>query len=296
MTDFHIFQILPHYTPRAALDSGFGVVDNSSNERPDWFEYWPMRNFLLRETLNEEAFYGFFSPKFKSKTNLTSSQVFEFIQHCAGGTDVILFSPSLHSSAQFLNVFEHGDAEHPGLLATSKMLLARINNHANLDELVTDSRNTVHSNYFVAKPRFWRQWLAINEQVFAIAEAGADELGKALTAVTPYRGRSQVQMKIFIMERVATLILASDPSFTARVHNPFIAARRIYKLPLAIVSDALKIAYRTQGFGQYKEVFLLIRALRRFWNVQIRIGAWIGLPFIRCHTRRLASYWVRTEQ
>jgi hypothetical protein len=296
MADSHIFQILTHYTARTALDSGFGVVDNSSNDRPDWFEYWPIRKFLLSEALDEAAFYGFLSPKFQSKTNLTSSQVFEFIRHCDDATDVVLFSPSIHTGAQFLNVFEHGDAEHPGLLATSKKLFDRIDSDVNLDELITDSRNTVHSNYFVAKPRFWRAWLSINEQMFSIAEAGADDLGKALTSATSYRGRAEVQMKIFIMERIATLILASDPSFSIRVRNPFVAHKRIYKLPLAIVSDALKIAYRTQGFGQYKEVFLLIRALRKFWNFQIRFGAWIGLPCIRAHTRRLAAYWIKTRQ
>jgi hypothetical protein len=66
----------------------------------------------------------------------------------------------------------------------------------NLHELVTDSRNTVHSNYFAAKPRFWREWLAINEQLFSIAEADADELGKALISTTSYRGRAEVQIKI----------------------------------------------------------------------------------------------------
>jgi hypothetical protein len=80
------------------------------------------------------------------------------------------------------------------------------------------------------------------------------------------------------------------------VRNPFVAQKRIHKLPLAIVSDALKIAYRTQGFGHYKEVFLLIRALRKIWNFQIRLGAWIGLKSVRVHTRRLASYWERTQQ
>ena len=294
MATSRIFQI--YYSSQQELDPGFGVVDNSSNERPDWFEYWPIRKFLLGEALDEEAFYGFLSPKFKSKTNLTSAQVFDFIRQCGSDAEVILFSPSIHTGAHFLNVFEHGDAEHPGLLSTSQKLLDRINRSVNLGELVTDSRNTVHSNYFVAKPRFWREWLSINEQLFAIAEAGADELGKALTSPTSYRGRSEVQMKIFIMERIATLILASDPTFATVVRNPFVARTRIYKLPLAIVSDALKIAYRTQGFGQYKEVFLLIRALRKFWNFQLRFGAWIGWPSIRLHTRRLASYWGRPQQ
>jgi hypothetical protein len=193
MANFHIFQI--QYASQQTLDPGFGVIDNFSNERPDWFEYWPIRKFLLNEALDEKAFYGFLSPKFRSKTNLTAAQVAEFIQRCDSATEVVLFSPSIHTGAQFLNVFEHGDAGHPGLLATTKKLLDRINRHTDLDELVTDSRNTVHSNYFVAKPRFWRQWLALNEQMFAIAEAGADELGKALTAHTSYRGRADVQMK-----------------------------------------------------------------------------------------------------
>ena len=81
-----------------------------------------------------------------------------------------------------------------------------------LDELVSDSRNTVHSNYFIAKPRFWRAWLAINEQLFAIAETTDDPLGEELRAPTSYRGRANVQMKIFVMERVATWILLRDRS------------------------------------------------------------------------------------
>ena len=154
MADIHIFQILNHYTPQRELDAGFGVIDNSANERPDWFEYWPIRKFLLNHDLDDKAFYGFLSPKFQSKTNLTAAQVFEFIRRCDSATEVILLSPSIHTGALFLNVFEHGEAEHPGLLAASQQLLARVHRQMNLNELVTDSRNTVHSNYFVAKPRF----------------------------------------------------------------------------------------------------------------------------------------------
>jgi hypothetical protein len=46
MQSMHIFQILNHYTSPAELDPGFGVLDNSSNERPDWFEYWPIRKYF----------------------------------------------------------------------------------------------------------------------------------------------------------------------------------------------------------------------------------------------------------
>jgi hypothetical protein len=292
MHAMHIYQILNHYTSRQELDPGFKVLDNSTNERPDWFEYWPIRRFLLNEALDEDAFYGFLSPKFKLKTSLSADVVRESVLAAASATDVILLSPSIHNSAYHLNVFEHGDAEHPGLKNVAKRLFERLDMPSDLDSLVSDSRNTVHSNYFIAKPRFWRAWLAVNEKMFTIAETPSDALGEALRAPTRYRGGSNVQMKIFIMERIATWLLTRDRSFAAQVRDPFVARARIYKLPVAVVCDALKIAYATQGRPQYKDVFLFVRGLRRFLNLQIRLGGALGFRHVRPCLRVLKSYWL----
>jgi hypothetical protein len=265
-------------------------LDNSGNERPDWYEYWPIRKFLLNEPLDENTFYGFLSPKFKLKTNLSSAEARDFILASSPKTDVVLFSPSIHNSAFFLNVFEHGNSEHPGLLDIANRFFARLGSERSLDGLVSDSRNTVHSNYFIAKPRFWRAWLAITEQMFAIAETADDPLGEELRAPTEYRGNRDVQMKIFLMERIATWILVKDPGFTARARDPFVARSRIYKLPVAIMCDALKIAYGTQGREQYKVVFLMLRRFAKFWTFQIRASGALGLgaePFLKT----LRSYW-----
>ncbi len=291
MHSVHTYQILNHYTSRQDLDPGFAVLDNSGNERPDWYEYWPIRKFLRNEKLDESAFYGFLSPKFKLKTNLSAAQVRDFIQASGPATDVALFSPSIHNSAFFLNVFEHGDAEHPGLMQVARAFFARINHPQPLEDLVSDSRTTVHSNYFVAKPRFWRAWLAITEQLFAIAEMPEDPLGIQLRTPTQYRGRRDVQMKIFLMERVATWILITDPSYAACVHDPFAARSRIYKLPVAIICDALKIAYATQGRGQYREVFFMLRRFAKFWTVQIRLSNALMVGGARPALRILKSYW-----
>jgi hypothetical protein len=291
MHAMHIFQILNHYTSPQDLDPGFEVLDNSINERPDWYEYWPIRKFLLNETLDENAFYGFLSPKFRHKTNLSAAQVRDFVLGTNPATEVILFSPSVHNSAYFLSVFEHGEAEHPGLSDVASRLFQRTHGTVDLDGFISDSRNTVHSNYFIAKPRFWRAWLAINEQMFNIAETPNDPLGKELRAPTTYRGRSDVQMKIFVMERVATWILVTDRSFVSSARDPFAARARFYKLPVAIVCDALKIAYVTQGRGQYKDVFLMVRNLRKFLNLQIRIGDRLGWNRVRPYLRTLESYW-----
>ena len=284
-----IYQILNHYTPRESLDPGFEVLDNSQNLRPDWYEYWPMRTYLLNQPLDEQIFYGFLSPKFKLKTNLSAAQAREFIDAAPANIDVVLLSPSIHNSAYFWNVFEHGDSEHPGLKAVSEQFFSRIGRPTRLDELVTDSRNTVHSNYFIARPRFWRAWLAVTEQLFAIAEDEKDPLGVELRGATSYRGAVSVPMKIFLMERIATWLLVTDPTLVSRARDPFASRTRFYKLPMAITCDALKIAYATQGSGQYKDVFFLMRSLMPFWNRQLQFGGFLA-PVRRC-LERMKSYW-----
>jgi hypothetical protein len=149
----------------------------------------------------------------------------------------------------------------------------------------------VHSNYFIAKPRFWRAWLGITERLYATAETADDPLGKELCTPTAYRGGNNVHMKIFVMERIATWLLVANPGFVAAVRDPFAARARSYKLPVAIVCDALKIAYQTQRRGQYKDVFLLVRALRKLLNLQIRIGARLGLRHVQPTLSHLSAYW-----
>jgi len=291
MSSLHIFQILNHYTSRQDLDPGFDVLDNSANERPDWYEYWPIRKYLLNEALDESAFYGFLSPKFEHKTNLTSGMVRDFIQAADPATDVVLFSPSIHNSAYYLSVFEHGEAEHPGLLNVASKLFERMGKPIDLHAFISDSRNTVHSNYFIAKPRFWRAWLAVTETMFQAAEAPDDDLGRELRTPTAYRGRNDVQMKIFVMERVATYLLVTQPGFVCRVRDPFAARSRFYKLPVALICDALKIAHVTLHRNQYKDVFLMVRNLRKFLNMQIRIADGLGWRRVRPYLRTLESYW-----
>jgi hypothetical protein len=289
MQAVHIHQI--YYSPQQELDPGFKPLDNTANLRPDWFEYWPMRNFLLRETLDDNAFYGFLSPRFKQKTNLDAAAVSQFIARCGPNTDVVLLSPSIHNSAFFLNVFEHGESEHPGLLGVTRKFFARADQPRSVEDSVSDSRNTVHSNFFIAKPRFWRAWLALTERLFQIADDPDDVLGQELRRPTTYRGSESVQMKIFLMERIATWILMNDASFAVAVRDPFAARSRIYKLPVAVICDALKIAYATQGREQYKDVFHLVSKLRRRWARQIRVGSALRVGGFHPFLQRLKSYW-----
>lgn len=98
-----IRQIFYDERTRAQLDPGFVPLDNTANPRPDWSEYWPIRQFFVAHTFVRDAGYGFLSPKFGAKTGLTAADVHRFIAE--EEADVFLYSPWLDQSATVLKVF-----------------------------------------------------------------------------------------------------------------------------------------------------------------------------------------------
>jgi hypothetical protein len=80
-----------------------------------------------------------------------------------------------------------------------------------------------------------------------------------------------------------------------RVRDPFAARSRIYKLPGAVICDALKIAYAAHGRREeYRDVFNLVSRSRKFLNLQIRLGKLLGSRQIRACLASLASRWSKT--
>lgn len=259
-----LYQIAYSAATRAAIEPGYELLDNQANPRPDWYEYWPVRQFLLTQPLQDDQFYGFFSPKFGSKTGLSHAQVAAFVEGAAarpGGVDVVLFSPQPDMGAFFLNVFEQGETFDPGLIDAYQAFLAHIGWQVNLRGLIMDSRQVVFSNYFVARPAFWRAWLQLNEALFAVCEGPASELQQALTKPTTYPG--QAQRKVFLQERAASLLLTVQPQWRTCAANPFTmgwSASRLREHPAeAVMSDALKLAYREHGFPHYLQAYVALR-------------------------------------
>lgn len=290
MKSAFIYQIC--HDASQGVDHDFLRLDNTANERPDWFEYWAIRNFLRARPLDENAFYGFFSPRFRSKTNLSGKEVHEFIRRHGDSADVILFTPSLHLTAYHLNVFKYGDLCHPGLLHLATRFFIRIGQPTNLDALITHSGNEVYSNYFAARPRFWSAWLETSERLFEIAESRDDPLGIELRRPTAYRGSHGVEMKVFLLERIATWILARDPTFTVKARDPFVARSRLYKLPGAIVCDAVKVAYQQNGRRrEFRDLFRMISKFARALSILVRVlSFWRFEPARRCMAA-LGAYW-----
>lgn len=241
--DVQLFTIAWSPETLVRTDPNISILDNSANPRPDWYEYWSIRDYLLHQPLDADTCYGFLSPKFASKTGLTGADVIRFIRE-RPDADVFTFSPQADMGAFFLNVFEQGETFDPGFMDTCRELLAVVGYSVDWPTLVMDSRQIVFSNFIVARPAFWRQWLDLCEKIFHLAEAGGSPLAAKVNAPTTYPGSAP--RKVFIIERMASLLLTSG-QWKCAPYSTFLCAWSA--LPTsefrneAIASDALKLAW-----------------------------------------------------
>lgn len=252
-----VYQIYYSDETRKSNDSGFLQLDNLGNDRPDWREYWPIRKYLLENTLDENTFYGFLSPKFKDKTGLSSDQVYEFLEKNKDA-NVCTFSPFFDQSAIFINVFEQSNAVHPGTINFYKELFGILDLGIDISTMCMHSLNTVYCNYFVAKPAFWRVWFAHCELIFNIAETEKNKLSVDLNATVPH-DYSQAPLKVFVIERIVSLLLSLNDwgvkPYSVNI-NSFALKNLIDRRGELYILDSLKIAYHLSGEVDYLKLFL----------------------------------------
>jgi len=265
----YIYQIYYDEETQKKILPGFIPLDNTKNLRPDWFEFWVILNFLRNSALEEDAWYGFLSPKFYQKTGFNSGFVIKVIEKYEDVADVAIFSPAWDQLAYFLNPFEQGEVWHPGLTALSQEFINKYQLEINLDTLVSDRSTAVMSNYIIAKKRFWLQWRKIAEQFFEYVENSPN-----LQINTSYGSpQHQYPMKTFIQERLATLILSTgtfkvispDQSFSAPIYKRLfpidINTRRVLQ-----ACDLMKTKYIEKKDKKYLEMYWKLRAGIQYTN------------------------------
>ncbi len=252
------------YSPEtlAQVPAQFMVLDNRANARPDWREYWPMRQHLLQHTLEDDVFYGFFSPRFSHKTGLDHEKIRDFVHRHGQQHDVLIFSPFWDLCSFFPNPFEQGEFFHPGLLECMQAFADHASLGLDLAGQVMHSDNTVFCNYFIAKKRFWLRWLELGEQLFGVAESGQGPLAKLLLTETRYSEQFLPQ-KIFVQERLVNLVLASG-EFRSKAIDMYTLPGSVTPLnhfmPQAIEANALKFACAQMGQPTYLAAYQKLRA------------------------------------
>jgi hypothetical protein len=256
----NIFQIFHDEAGRGQLDPGFDALDNSASPKPDWREYWAIRNFFQSGSVNEDELYGFVSTDFGEKTGLTAQAVHQFIGNNPGH-EAYTFSPSTQESACYLNVFEHGNRLNPGFIELAEAFVREIQLDVDLRTLAMDARSTVYRNHIVAKPSFWQTWFALTEKLFELVEDEQSAFRRQIDSTALVR--HQLAIKILLLERIASLVLTLCPdidvcAFDAKsmpLTNP---AYRPYEQQLAMLGE-LKDGFVKTGDKAYLDNFNTLR-------------------------------------
>lgn len=269
MTKKYIHQIYYNEETRKKLLPGFIPLDNSENSHPDWFEFWVILNFLRNNQLEEDAWYGFLSPKFHEKTGFTSEFVLWALENYGKNSNVALFSPGWDQLSYFLNPFEQGEVWHPGLLNLSQKFIDKAGPKIDLKTLVSDTTTSVFSNYVMAKKEFWDEWRRLAEDFFEYAENNSEYKN----LISYGSAANQFPMKTFIQERFTTLVLSTgrfnalvpDQSFTGGIFTRLFPddskTRRLLQ-----TCDLMKFKYRETSENKYLDMYWDMRRNISFQN------------------------------
>ena len=241
----------------AQVPEGFIPLDNRANERPDWREYWPIRNYLLENTLEDGVLYGFFSPRFSQKAGIPVEDLHDYVKAYAQDCDVVAFSPYWDFNALFKSPFHQGDFFHRGLMENMQTLADQARLGLDLNQVVMHSENTVFCNYFLATKAFWSEWLELGELYFHHAESLRDDEGALVNKPVKHRD-GELPMKIFVQERLVDLLLATG-RYRSSAYDIF--ALHASATPLngyfseAVQGNALKLAYTQTGKIRYLQSY-----------------------------------------
>lgn len=209
-----IYQIYYNEATRQSLDPDFIPLDNTHGPK-EWYEFYPMLQFLNTHELDDDTYYGFLSPKFFEKTGVQGKDLLTFIKANTYDVnnqqvEVFLSSMGFGALSYYQNLFYHGERAHSGLMALSQQVLDHFDINLDLTKLVTTNFSSAFCNYVIAKKSYWQAWHKLAKQFYQLVEEDANELGQSLRAMTDYDG-NQAAMRTFIQERFVEVVLAMNP-------------------------------------------------------------------------------------
>lgn len=263
MPKAEIYQIFYDDRSKRQLDAGFKGLDNVSAHVDGWYEFSPIFNYLESNSLADDVWYGFLSPKFKFKTGCDSAYVYDFLGRVPQKAEVAIFSPGWDQLSYFLNPWEQGEVWHPKIAEITEKFLIETQRSANLQSVVTDLTTAVFSNYFVAKKRFWLAWLEIAKDFKQFVQSHDEYNAQLISYGNP---NNKAPMKTFIQERLASYLLATGDfvSVASRRAHTRPVMKRIFPdgeadRKLLLLCDRLKRLYRTTKNKAYLDSFYLAR-------------------------------------
>ena len=205
---FRLLQIAYSAETLNPISPDFAILNNLDNAKPEWYELWPMLQYLNATPLDDDCWLGFFSPKFHLKTGWTGWNIKEFTLRQSNQCEAVLFGQAWDQIAYFRNVFEQGEYWHPGLTEISEEIYRRVGLNVNLKMLVNHTGNACFSNFIVAKPTYWKMWAYYANRLFEFIENDDSRIGKLSRGDVSYGAKERLApIRTFIQERLHAILL-----------------------------------------------------------------------------------------
>jgi len=176
--------------------------------------------------------------------------------------DVVLLHAAWSEIAFYRNVFEHGDVYSPGLSELSQQFFDQVGIQVDVKDIVTNSSNSVFSNYVVAKPAYWKKWLEIADKFFDCVEGPS---GQKFRVDTLHFNRP-APMKAFIQERFASVVLTQNafrvlvPDLSAIAPIPWPTQNAEETRAILRMCDFMKGRFYSTGDPDYLNMFYKLRS------------------------------------
>ncbi len=241
-----IYQIFYDQKTKDNLDPKFIPFDNTNASEPSWSEFEPIKKILESNFFDDNEFIGIFSPRFFEKTGMSGSDVFAIVEKTK--SEVISFSPDFQSSALYLNPFIQADSNHPGFLSCAQKAYQHIGFDIDLNYIVSSSARTIFANFWVAKYSFWKVWFKYAIKLYFLSSNRSKLISKKMNELTSHRNIKNTPFKVFIMERLITVLLENlniDAELAINYHEYYLnenfSNERIKQIFLL---DSLKFSFK----------------------------------------------------
>ncbi len=157
MTDIQIFE--PIYAAgQELIEPAFKALP-IANERAPWREFAIMVDMYRAGLHRGSKLTGVLSPKFCVKTGLSGPDLIAFIE-ANPGHDVYLANSGAWAPYSNFNVWEHAEANHPGIVAAAQALLDAVGIDWDLSNQPRHGHDVfLFSNFWVGTEAFWDSYV-----------------------------------------------------------------------------------------------------------------------------------------
>jgi hypothetical protein len=236
------------------LDRGFIALDWQSNPAPALRELALHKHIAAQNIYSRHQLTGLLSPKFFSKTNLRSQQVYAWIADNPGH-DIYLIDGAPYGPYTTYNSVERSKISHdPAFESWMRDLCGTIDLELPEELPRQTNANRCACNYWIASPTFWENW--IKEVIAPIFEMmrsckETDEI----FAYTRYRGPTPAYNITFIYERLIDYYVARNK--LNAIHYPWnaqsVLSLNYHPSARVYLEEMIPLVDRIDAAGQWSD-------------------------------------------